>query len=85
MAYVTMSDGQYHSTLGPYGTPGWQFARPGWGKNMDFSAANPWVGVGGPWAADTVANSPAINAAGYTGVAIGAVVGGLLAYLLLRR
>jgi hypothetical protein len=48
MSYVTYPDSQYPKTLGPYGTPGWQFAPvPGWGKNMDYSAAPDMVGVGG--------------------------------------
>lgn len=56
MSYVTYPDSQYPRTLGPTGTPGWQFARPGWGKNADYSAAPVRVGIGGLGMSNTTPN-----------------------------
>jgi len=87
MSYVTYPDSQYPKTLGPTGTPGWQFAPvPGWGKNMDYSAAPDMVGIGYTFFSNPkMANANMVDAQWYFGLGIGASIGALATYLLLRR
>lgn len=55
MSYAPMPDQSYEQSVGPYGTPGWQFAPvPGWGVNPDFSARDARVGIGGTTMNDQV-------------------------------
>jgi peptidoglycan hydrolase-like protein with peptidoglycan-binding domain len=52
MSYVKQPDSYYQNSIGPYGTPGWQFAPvPGWGINPLFSARYPRVATNGLGAA----------------------------------
>lgn len=48
MSYPLMENEAFEQSIGPYGTPGWQFAPvPGWGINPEFSARSSRVAVGG--------------------------------------
>jgi len=47
MSYPLMPSESYAQSIGPYATPGWQFAPvPGWGIDPDFSARSSVVAVG---------------------------------------
>lgn len=47
MSYVAQPEDYWKKSIGPYGTPGWQFAPvPGWGINAEYSAAPRRIALG---------------------------------------
>jgi hypothetical protein len=86
MSYVPVKDSYYQRSIGPYATPGWQFAPvPGWGKNTDFSARLNRVGVGdGPPAAAQAAGFVVVLTMSAM-ILAPLIIGGIVVYNLTKK